>query len=234
LKIKLNYNNSEISVLNNVIKANTPLDLRKKDQLPQDDNIKKLLTEYERKTHPDKPMTNVEMTIELTTKEVPKMKLYPIAASRESLLRNEISELESKGIISPSQTGCGPPSFIKPKDDCIGRLLIDYCLVNKKTKEIQGYFPTVQDYFNKMAQSVFFSKIDLRKGLYQIEIEPESRQITGFTTPIGKYHSNRVPFGLINAQKFFQNTLVQILRDIKNCDVFVDDIIIYTRQKTNT
>ncbi|KRH93289.1 transposable element, partial [Pseudoloma neurophilia] len=231
LKIKLNYNNNEISVLDNVIKANTPLDLRKKDQLPQDDNIKKLLTEYKRKTHQDKPMTNVEMAIELTTKEVPKTKLYPIAASRESLLRNEISELESKGIISPSQTCYGSPSFIKPKDDGTGRLLIDYRLINKITKEIQGYFPTVQDSFHKMAQSVFFSKIDLRKGFYQIEIEPESRHITGFTTPIGKYQFNRVPFGLINAPKFFQNTLVQILRDIKNCEVFVDDIIIYTETK---
>ena len=43
------------------------------------------------------------------------------------------------------------------------------------------------------------SKLDLAKGFYQIEVEPESIAKTAFITPFGKFEFRRMPFGLKNA-----------------------------------
>jgi hypothetical protein len=77
----------------------------------------------------------------------------------------------------------------------------------------------------------WFSKIDLKKGSYQVEIAEEDRSKTAFATNQGKFEFNRVPFGLLNAPKFFHNVITETLRGIKNVMVFVDDIILFSKIK---
>lgn len=82
-----------------------------------------------------------------------------------------------------------------------------------------------------MHDSRIFSESDLKRGFYQIGIEEKSQEYTAFTTQFGKYKFTKTPFGLINALKFFQNTLRILLKDVPNIAIFVDDIIIFTKTK---
>ncbi|KAG0433574.1 Retrovirus-related Pol polyprotein from transposon opus [Dictyocoela muelleri] len=50
---------------------------------------------------------------------------------------------------------------------------------------------------------------------------------------MGKFEFKRVPFGLLNAPKFFHSIISEILFNIPNVSVFIDDIIIYTDTTDN-
>ena len=73
------------------------------------------------------------------------------------------------------------------------------------------------------------SKIDLRKGLYQIEVEEESQAKTAFITPYGKYQFKRMPFGLKNAPGIFQRTMEIVLRGCYGWAApYIDDIVVFS------
>ena len=77
-----------------------------------------------------------------------------------------------------------------------------------------------------------FSKLDLRQGFYQIEIEPSSRDITNFVTYDGIYRFRRLNFGISCAPEIYQRIIQQTLQDIQGCKNISDDIIIFAKTQT--
>ncbi|KRH94305.1 pol polyprotein [Pseudoloma neurophilia] len=82
-----------------------------------------------------------------------------------------------------------------------------------------------------MANYTVFSKLDLRKGYYQISVRKSDRGKTAFTTPNGKYEWNKIPLGLKNSPKYFHNVIARTSEGVSNVTVFVDDILIYSKTK---
>ena len=74
--------------------------------------------------------------------------------------------------------------------------------------------PTVDEVLHNMNESVVFSKLDLRWGYHQIELDEESRGIT-FATHTGLYRYKRLMFGITSAPEFYQHIIQQVLQ---GCD----------------
>ncbi|KRH94500.1 transposable element [Pseudoloma neurophilia] len=74
------------------------------------------------------------------------------------------------------------------------RLINDFCALNQVSFTSEYFFPGITDAFHKIKGAKVFSKLDLEKGSYQIEISALDRHKTAFTRPFGKYEFNRVPF----------------------------------------
>ena len=55
--------------------------------------------------------------------------------------------------------------------------------------------PRVEEMFEKMGNASVVSTLDLAKGYWQIPMAPDSREKTAFTTPIGLYEFEVMPFG---------------------------------------
>ncbi|KAG0436862.1 Transposon Ty3-G Gag-Pol polyprotein [Dictyocoela muelleri] len=121
------------------------------------------------------------------------------------------------------------PCFIKKKNDGTGRILVDYRNLIKISKKIDVSFPDIHETFHSMHGMKFFSKIDPKKGFYQIKINKNDQHKTAFATHLGKFEFTRIPFGLLNAPKFFHNVILEKLSGISNISVFVDDIIVFTK-----
>ena len=66
------------------------------------------------------------------------------------------------------------------------------------------------------------------RGYYQMGIDPDSREITAFSTLHGHWQFKRLPFGLKNAPSAFQREMQEILKGFswKNVVVYIDDILI--------
>lgn len=75
------------------------------------------------------------------------------------------------------------------------------------------------------------SKLDLAKGFYQVEVEPQSREKTAFICPFGKYEFTRMPFGLRNAPAVFQRCMEVVLQECYEFSApYIDDIIVFSME----
>lgn len=62
-------------------------------------------------------------------------------------------------------------------------------------------------------------------------MEPKDCYKTAFVTPSGKYEYTVMPFGLVNAPSTFARYMADIFRDLKFVNVYLDDILIFSRSK---
>jgi hypothetical protein len=85
--------------------------------------------------------------------------------------------------------------------------------------------PTIDDIIVELTGAKVFSKLDLNSGYQQVELSPESRNFTTFTTHVGLRRYKRLIFGISSAAGKFQ----AIIRfdGLQGVNHISDDIIIY-------
>ena len=76
-----------------------------------------------------------------------------------------------------------------------------------------------------------FSKLDANSGFWQIPLDPESRLLTTFLTPFGRYCFNKLPFGICSAAELFQRCMSKILSGLPGIVCHIDDILIYGKDQ---
>ena len=76
--------------------------------------------------------------------------------------------------------------------------------------------PTIDEVLQDLNQSKFFSKLDLNSAYHQIELAPESRDITTFGTHDGLYRYKRLMFGISCAPEMY----LSFVRSYKTVRVF--------------
>jgi hypothetical protein len=86
--------------------------------------------------------------------------------------------------------------------------------------------PTVDDIADRLNGCTVFSKIDLKQGYLQLELDQESRDITTFITHMGLFRSKRLSFGITSASEIFQKAVEDTISHVKQTLNISDDIII--------
>ena len=64
-----------------------------------------------------------------------------------------------------------------------------------------------------MNGSTVFSKLDMKMGFHQIELEEASRDITTFSAGDSLFHYKRLRFGVNSAPEQYQNIVRQTIAD---------------------
>lgn len=134
--------------------------------------------------------------------------------------------------------------LLVPPDTVKGYLLIRQA---KRFGIYQGYFmlhsdiklyscstrnafplPRIEDALEALGQARYFSTLDLTSGYWQVEVAEQDKHKTAFSTPMGLYEANRMPFGLQNAHSTFQRLKTFCFGDLdfKSPLIYLDDIII--------
>ncbi|GJT70466.1 putative reverse transcriptase domain-containing protein [Tanacetum coccineum] len=132
----------------------------------------------------------IEFQIELIPGAVSVAKsLYRLVPSKLEELSSQLRELQDKGFIRPSSLPWrAPVLFVKKKDGSF-RMCIDYKELNKLTIKNRYLLPRIDDLFNQLQRSQYFSKIDLRSGYHQLRVHEDDIPKTAFRT---RYGSNKL------------------------------------------
>ncbi|GKD24062.1 putative reverse transcriptase domain-containing protein [Tanacetum coccineum] len=119
-----------------------------------------------------------------------------------------------------------------PKDGSF-RMCIDYRELNKLTVKNHYPLPRIDDLFDQLQGSSVYSKINLRSGNHQLRFRDEDIPKTAFRTRYGHYDFQVMPFGLTNAPTVFMDLMNRVCKPYldKFVIVFIDDILIYSRNK---
>jgi hypothetical protein len=112
--------------------------------------------------------------------------------------------LEKQGIIEKVK---GPakwtsPLVAVPKPNGDIRLCTDMRKANEAIVREKFPIPTVDDILHEINGSKVFSKLDLKYGYHQLELEEKSREITTVTHK-GHYRYTRLIFGMNNASEYY-------------------------------
>ncbi|GMI67673.1 hypothetical protein HRI_000436600 [Hibiscus trionum] len=180
------------------------------------------------------PTREVEFKIEVQPGTNPvSITPYRMAPVELKELKKQIQELEDKGFIRPSISPWGAPVLFVKKKDGTMRLCIDYRQLNKVTIKNKYPLPRIEDLFDQLKHAAVFSKIDLRSGYYQMRVREEDVPKTAFRTRYGHYEFLVMPFGLTNAPAAFMDLMNRVFKPYldKFVVVFIDDILVYSRNK---
>ncbi|GBG79161.1 hypothetical protein CBR_g28877 [Chara braunii] len=161
----------------------------------------------------------------------PKGCVYRMGPGELEELWREIDEMIDKGWIKPSKSEFGALVLFVPKKGGKLRMCIDYRGRNHITRKNAYPLPRIDDLLDAAGGCKVFSKIDLKFGYHQIEVDPADQHKTAFKTRDGLYEFTVMPFGFTNAPTTFQSLMDRVLREQigRFVVVYLDDILIFSK-----
>ena len=117
--------------------------------------------------------------------------------------------------------------IVVPKPDGRIRICVDFAKLNESVLRETYHLPKIDNLLAQIKESKFFSKLDCNSVFWQEKLDPDSRLLTTFITPFGRFCFNRMPFGIKSAPGHYQTRMSQTLEGQDGHILIVDDMIIY-------
>ena len=177
--------------------------------------------------HTDLVKHHIKLTDEEPFKE-PFRRIPPILIQE---VREHLKEMLQAGAIRESESPFSSNVVIVRKKDGTIRFCVDFQKLNNRTVLDAYAIPRVEDSLHLLAGSKYFSKLDLRSGYWQVELEEDDKNRTAFQVGnLGFFEFNRMPFGLCNAPATFQRLMERCMGEmnLRDCLIYLDDIIIFS------
>ncbi len=149
-----------------------------------------------------------------------------IPFSRRSKVIQKIEELVELDVIEKVEgpTGWVNPLVVVEKPNGDVRICLDMRRANKAIKREKHPVPTAEEILQEISEAKVFTKLDLNMAFHQIELHPDSRDITTFAAPNGLYRYKRLLFGVNMATEKFQNIVWQVIKDCPGAYNIHDDL----------
>lgn len=172
-----------------------------------------------------------EYTIKLKEGAVPHSLFTPrnVPFPLREKVREELGRMESAGVISkvdePTPWCAG--MVVVPKKSGDVRICVDLKPLNESVLREVHPMPRVEETLAQLAGASVFSKLDANSGFWQIPLAEESRPLTTFLTPFGRFCFNKLPFGISSAPELFQKRMSKLLTGLEGVVCQMDDILIF-------
>ena len=116
---------------------------------------------------------------------------------------------------------------VVPKPGNQVRICGDFVQLNKAVLREVYPMPTTEETLAKLSGANFVTKLDANAGFWQKSLSEESKLLTTFITPWGRFCYKRLPFGISSAPEHFQKCIRNILEGLDGVVNQVDDILVY-------
>ena len=172
--------------------------------------------------------SKIEHRINSVDAESVRLKPYPLPYALRQELKDKVREMLDMGVIRKSSSPYASPVVIVKKKDGLNRICVDYRKLNKVTIADPEPMKTLENLFQQLGKSKFFSRFDLSKGYWQIPVAEEDVFKTAFVTPDGKYEFLRMPFGIKNSGATLVRGMRKVLSGMSGVESYIDDLIMFS------
>ena len=143
-------------------------------------------------------------------------------------VKEELTRMESMGVISkvdiPTPWCAG--MVVVPKKTGAVRICVDLKPLNESVLREVHPIPKVDEILGKLSGATIFSKLDANSGFWQIPLSEDSRLLTTFITPVGRFCFNKLPFGISSAPELFQKRMGKLLEGLEGVVCLIDDVLV--------
>ena len=141
---------------------------------------------------------------------LPRFNPRPTPLGMVDLACKFVKGLEVQGRINKSTSPVGSPMLIipKPKKDPLDppryRCVIDFRRINEFIKPHSFRLPTCDSLWYTLDDAKYISTADAADGYWLAPLDQETKWLTAFDTPMGRYEWNCLPMGIQPAAGWFQ------------------------------
>ena len=107
----------------------------------------------------------------------------------------------------------------------------DFRGLNDRTSLDTYPLPNIRHFASKIRGATVFSRVDMLKAFHLIPLDEDSQNKTTTLTPWGAFRYKRLAMGLRNSGQSFQRLVDFVLRDMENIFVYMDDVLIYSKNE---
>ena len=147
-------------------------------------------------------------------------------------LKQNIDAFVTKVLITPCHSPCSAPGVPVPKNNGKLPLVIDSRKTDGETIKSCWPIPTIEEVFDTLQRSAYFTTIDMSWGFYQLPREPTNQSYTAFPTQhFGTFKRLRMPKRLTGRPNTFQGLMEHLFVGlIWSIPVpFLNDCIIFSK-----
>jgi len=173
--------------------------------------------------------TLVEHTIDTGDAKPIKRPSYQFSPKLLETLHAHVDELLEQGVVRPSKSSWSSPVMLVPKKEKGNfRVVVDFRLLNEKTKKDAYPPPRVMAILDSLRNARYISSLDIRSAFFQIPLANDgSIEKTAFSVPgRGLFEFVRMPQGLCNSPATWQRLLDGLLGDLEGVFCYMDDVVI--------
>ena len=148
-------------------------------------------------------------------------------------VRQELEKMEEMGVISKVTSPtpwCAGMVVVRKKSGAV-RICVDLKPLNESVKREVHPIPRVDETLAQLTGAKIFSKLDANSGYWQIPLAEESRLLTTFVTPFGRYCFHKLPFGISSAPELFQRRMNVILDGLDGRVCQIDDVLVFGKDE---
>ena len=107
------------------------------------------------------------------------------------------------------------------------RVFVNLTQINKYVQRENHPLPAVDSTLARLAGAQKFSKLDANSGFWQIKLAEQSRPLTTFITPWGRFMFNVLPYGISFGSEKFQKSISEVLQGLEGVECSIDDVLVH-------
>ncbi|UYV75361.1 hypothetical protein LAZ67_12003633 [Cordylochernes scorpioides] len=177
------------------------------------------------------PKLNIPpVKINTTTDKIIALRPYRVPLHDQQEIQTQIEQVLQHGIIAPSVSPYASPITLVTKRDKTKRFCIDYRKLNEIIAPDVHPLPLIETILDKLSKAKYYSSVDIASAYWQVEVEPNSRNLLAFVTLDSQYEFCRLPYGFKNSPQIYHRAINQVMQKYKLNFVthYFDDFIIFS------